>query len=255
MINKKIVIKLVSIVPITILYMMFFITSSTVAHLPLNEMLLNEIFGQVSIGDEKAIVLVIENIYYIIIFNLLFGTAIYHLINEKGIYLFIRIKDRKRWFYKQTFNMLGCSALYSGFFLTTLTIIFMLKTNTGFNLLTIQTLFILWYFISMVLSMSTIAINLIAIRYGSNIGFLLVYLFMILQLYLSLKFDEIPIIGDNRYLLMLNPMAVITIGLSSYTFLNILAFINLIFLFGCLVWWGGQYVNKIDIGLSNSETR
>lgn len=223
------------------------------SELPISTMILNNIYGQVSIGDAKAFIMVFENLFYIILFNILFGNYIYQDFQYSSIYLFSRTKNREKWFYKKSTEVLFVSMIYTVLFLCMNLFVCCFNNKNKCDIATYKVMLVLFAMITMFLSISTILINIISIRFGNSIGFIVVYLGIVVLSFLSLNYQKIPILKQNEKILILNPMCGVISNLMNKPFMQLMVLLYYCGLIIITFAIGAWYINKLDIALIDRE--
>jgi hypothetical protein len=124
--------------------------------------------------EPADLIYILFNMLPVVLFQCLFGMLIYRHFCMAGIFYFTRCDNRIRWFLKEAGQLLMISFLYPAVYLLTgiLTarITHTVQMDDAFLILLIYDLLIygLWYF------WSTLLINMIAIGFTSEVGFIVV---------------------------------------------------------------------------------
>lgn len=244
--------KILIIIPVTLLLSANrFITG--IVDISVGELLLGNVLGRMSLGDTKAFVIIIEHIYYFVIFNILFGTYIYQDFQYSSIYLFSRLKNRKLWFYKKTCELLILSFTYAFLFvITNLVICLKISTNALDNE-AIKIFIILCFKIFILLFITTLAINIIAIRFGSTYGFTSVYIVTVLLIFLAINHNKLPLIGDYQWSFMLNPFSGFLSKLISHKPMQVGFYLYNTGLIAIIIIFSAIYIDNFDIALADHE--
>lgn len=248
------VLKVISIVPIVLLYNVLIFASETNVDMPISEMLAGSLFGSLEVGNLKSFALVIEKMFYIIIFNLLFGTYIYKDFIVSSVYLFSRLKNRKTWFFKKSTELLLFAACYAFLFLGTLLLLCIYRSQYSLDTESVKMLVLLWFAITLFLTFVTLLINLFAIRYGSNVAFIIVYIALMGLVTLSLASRTFSIIEENPYYLLFNPVAAIILNMIDNLTMQLVASLYYCLLICIVILVGAVYINRLDIALIDNES-
>lgn len=255
MINRMTLLKVFIIVPIIILYhTLLFGSPSNSIDIPINDLLAESIFGRLQVGNSRSYTLIIEKMFYILVFNMLFGTYIYKNFLVSSVYLFSRLKNRKTWLYRKVFELFLLAGCYTLLFLGTLLFLCIYQSSYGVEGTTINMLVLLWGVITLFLTFVTLIINLLAIRLGSNVAFIIVYIFLILLVTLALFMRSIPSVIENPYLLLLNPVAAIILNMIDQGNMQFIGIIYFCMLNVIVIVFGAQYINRMDIALTDNES-
>lgn len=245
--------KVFLIIPIVLLFNVNILLTEGGIDSSVGAIMANALFEYAQIGDMKAYVFVIEGMYFIFVFNMLFGTYIYQDFQVSSIYLFSRLRDRRKWFYKKVIEIGTFSLIYTFLFLTTLFVICIFGSNQQLDVSSIHMMGMLLIFISLFLTATTLLINLLTIKYNSSIGFICVYLVLLLLITVLLQSDWIALFTKTPYLLLLNPVAGVILNLAEDRTMGVLATIYYLILNGIIICGGAKFVNRLEIGLLEKD--
>ena len=165
------------------------------------------VFDVTSIWKKKSVVIAIENLYFIIYFNFMFGTYIYKHFVKGCVYIFTRIPNRKQWFLKQAIQLYGICAIYTLLYLFLHLGLCVYGSSETISADFIEVFALFFLLLSAVLMMSTLCINMISLLWGSNVGFCVSYIIMIALMEISLNYEKIPVIGKMYFLSLCNPIS------------------------------------------------
>jgi hypothetical protein len=113
-------------------------------------------------------------IFYQFLFVMLFGTLIYEKFCSAGIYYILRCVNKSRWLLLQTAGLLGYAVLYLMVFVTTVAVFAKLGCHMMIRAVDMD-LFVYYFILNVLwLFLLAFAMNLLAIVWGSQIGFLFV---------------------------------------------------------------------------------
>jgi hypothetical protein len=220
----------------------------------INDILGNALFEVARVGGMTVYVLIIERMYFIFIFNMIYGTFIYHDFQVSGIYLFTRLKDRKKWLYKSSIEVLIFAMTYTFLFLSTLLVICTYSSTYRLDGETIRMMGSLFVFITLFLTATTLIINLLAIRFNSGVGFFIVYVVLLLLTTLLLQSERLLSVDEEPYFMLLNPVAAIILNLSEDRTMRLVATVYYFLLNGIIVFVGAKFVNLLQIGLLRKDS-
>jgi hypothetical protein len=116
--KKKNLLSLLIIIPVTVVFNYTLLWPGESSSL--SQMLVSNLYDVKSIYEEKTLILAANSIYFIVLFHILFGTYIYKDFISNGAYIFTRLKSRKTWFYRKSFEIIKFSMIYSILFVGTL---------------------------------------------------------------------------------------------------------------------------------------
>lgn len=141
----------------------------------LPELLWSTIFGQISAGDVRTMVLSIKCIGAIFLFTLLFGDVISQWFETARPFVFTRVKNRKKWLLKKIIHVWSLSAVYTFLFLAALFLICAREVAAWrFDLNLIGTFAVLFGIFAPLLTSAALLVNWISIAQNSVMGLLLV---------------------------------------------------------------------------------
>jgi hypothetical protein len=252
MLNLKKWIKIIYIIPITLLSCSYRLISK-IQNIPISTMLSNEVLGQVSNLDVKQFIFIFDNFYFLILFNILFGNIIYEDFRYSSTYLFSRIKNRKHWFYKKSLELLAISAFYTIIYLVTHLLICLQCSNNKIDTYTIHIVLLLFIMFTTLLTLTTLVINIISIRYGNTIGYIVVYISIVILVFIALNSQNISFMSDKQWLLMLNPMYSIILDVNTTISLQLIMIFYYILLIILSIVIGARFINTFDIALIDYE--
>lgn len=250
--NIREIYKIVLIIPITLLTSLYDLISDK-QDIPISSMLIEKVFSQMSNVDSRVSIIVLEKLFYIILFNILYGNFIYENFRCSSVYVFSRLKSRKGWFYKNILQLLIFSASYTGIFLG-VNLLICLKCSNGYiDNKAIATLTMLFFVITIILALTTLGINLISIRYGNTIGYIIVYSIIMFLVVLAINMYKNAYIANNLWILFINPMCGLFSEGNSSIKQQIAIMIYDLFLLSMLVVTGARYIENVDISLVDRE--
>lgn len=219
------------------------------------ELIADTLFGLTKIGDIKSYALVLDGMYYILIFTMLFGTYIYHDFTISSIYLFSRMKDRKKWFYRKVVEISLLALSYTFLFLTTLALVCSSGSKYKMNSSAWILLLVLFFLITLFLIGTVLLINLIAIRTSSAIGFLSIYTALLVCIMIVLHYHQSPFIVQHPYFMLFDPVYGIILNLSNDLMMRSVSFIYYILLDLAIIWFGMRFIKNLEVGLIHAELK
>lgn len=244
--------KVLVIIPITIIFSAYKFISEPI-DITVGNLLLSTVMGQTSTENTTAFLFVVEKLFYLVIFNIMYGNFIYDDFRYSSVYLFSRLKSRSTWFYKKSLELLGITFVYTGLFLITNFFICKNCTLSPIEQSDIIILFLLFARIIMLLFLTTVAINLISIRLGNALGFIIVYISVVLLVFVAMNQSSLPYIGTSKWLLIFNPACGIIEDIYYDTNLLVVFFIYNIILVCIAMMIGSLYIDRFDVALVDYE--
>lgn len=216
------------------------------ADIAIKDLFSSSIFDVYGIMKKKALVLAMENMMFIVYFNLFFGNYIYNYFVKGSVFTFSRIQNRKKWFWKQSIKLYGLCIIFAFFYLFMQLAVCMYSSMQMPDLKCMKKFLIFWIAFSVILMISTFCINAGSIKYGTVRAFLMTYVAMIVLMQLSIHFGDIPIIKKYYTLHIFNPMSAISLILTKGKLLKISAVVYYHVLIVGLVYLTGNFIKKPD---------
>jgi hypothetical protein len=219
----------------------------------LTDIISGSLFGITNIDGVKTYALVIEKIYFIVIFQMIFGTYIYHDFQVSSVYLFSRIQERQKWFYKRVYEIFIYAIVYTIVFLLTILLSGLLLTKGTIDRELMQMLFTLFIIVTLFLTGSTLIINLITIRSNSSVGFISTFTVLIVCITIVLKYHEANFFKQYPFALLIDPAYGIILNQIGNPVMQIVSVIYYIVLVLLIVWLGMRWFQNVEVGLLNAE--
>lgn len=217
------------------------------AEIEIKDLFSSGIFDVYGIMKKKALVLAMENLMFIVYFNLFFGNYIYNYFVKGSVFTFSRIQNRKKWFWEQTIWLHGICIIFSFFYLLLLLLISMYSSMQMPDLECFKVFLIFLIAFSVILMMSTFCINLAAIKFGIVRAFLMTYVVIVVLMQLSIHFEDIPFFRNYYILHIFNPMSAVSLIMTQGKLLKLGAVVYYHLLIIGLVYFAGNFVKKVDI--------
>lgn len=253
LIRGSTIIKLLSVIPVTCLikHTLFFGEESS-EHV-VSRRIIHEIFSMTRLGDMKTFVMTMDGMFFLFLFNLLFGTYIYKEFGTSSVYLFSRLKSRSKWLIRKSIVLTVMSGIYVLLYLFTIFCIASIHAKFTCNLLDFLKVLLVWFVLMLYASITTISINYVSIRFGSAIGFVVVFAAQMLLFSAVIQYENIPNVMWKPFLLYGNPASMIAVGMNDLSLQQgLLAMIDLFWLL-LLILIGAKWINHYDVALSDRE--
>lgn len=215
--------------------------------IPIKDLFSNHIFDVYGIMKNKALVLAMENLMFIVYFNLFFGNYIYNYFVKGSVFTFSRIQNRRKWCWKQSIQLYGISVIFAFLYLVMQLGVSMYSSMQMPDLECLKSFLIFWAAFSVILMLSTFSINLCAIQFGTVKAFLMVYVCMVVLMKLSIHFEDIPILKDYYIAHIVNPMSAMSLILIKGKILKLGAILYYHLLIVGIVYFAGNFIKKMDI--------
>lgn len=218
--------------------------------------LAEKIFGRITLGEIKSVVLGLDHLFFFMLFSLLFGSYIYQNFTTSSVYLFSRIKKRRKWLFSISLRLILYSFMYNFFYLLTTCLIMYLVTPIPVTFENSRSFVLLLTILTFLMANFTIIINLLSIRFGSGVGFVLSYAVFVFLVSIIINNQDIPDFpGKNIILFYLNPASIMALSLNDFP-------ITQAFLLLCQFLWlavtigvGGRWIDRLDIALADRESQ
>lgn len=195
----------------------------------------------------------------LLLFQMFFGTYIYHHFCTASIYFFSRYPKRNKWFFTETFKLYLFGCIYLFLMLISGTLVCSLFSKIVIDRKMWKLLFFYICIYSLYLFVSTFAINLLSILFNSNVAFIIVAginSFFIAAFTIVGNFfaPEGVILQQYEWTIKINPFYYLIFGMHNNNtdyFISILLFFSMaVLLFICSYF----VINKHDFIDSNRET-
>ena len=141
MVSKSNVLKTLIIIPIVFFRKSNLLLAGNGTDMPIAELFLQNMFSGNPSRTETNIVIVMFGLMEVIVFNLLFGTYIYHDLYENSIYIFIRQKSRIKWFINRSFQLFAYSAVYNILFILSTFLLCVVYSNQEIDIVFLPSYF------------------------------------------------------------------------------------------------------------------
>lgn len=217
------------------------------ADIAVKDLFSNSIFDVYGIMKKKAIVLAMENLMFIVYFNLFFGNYIYNYFVKGSVFIFSRIQNRRKWFWRQSMQLYVICIIFAFFYLLMQLVISIYSSMQIPDLECLKIFFIFWIAFSVILMMSTFCINLGSIKFGTVKAFLMTYMVIVVLMQLSIHFEDIPVLKNYYDLHIFNPMSAISLIMTKGKLLKLGAVVYYHLLIIGMVYISGKFVKKLDI--------
>lgn len=218
-----------------------------------SENFIYSVFDVTGIWENKSLVIAVENLYFIIYFNLVFGTYIYKHFVKESVYIFSRSPNRKKWFFVQAAKLYGICALYTVLYLFLHTGLCAYGSRETMKADFMEVFLLFFVLFSAVLMISTLCINMFSVLWGSNVGFCVSYIVMLALLELSLHYEKLPGIGKVYQISLCNPMSAMSVVLLEHPTEKIACVLYYQAFITGMVLLCAEKIKRMDLSLHNGE--
>lgn len=253
MVKRKDILKAMSIVLITLFRKYNLFLPRMGADLPVAELFLQNIFSGNPSRRETHVIMVMFGLLEIVIFNLLFGSYIYHDLYENSAYIFVRQKSRESWFAKKSMGLFMYSSIYGFLFIGITFCLCAIYSAQGIDATAVKIVILTYILICLFTFWTTIMINLTAVFLGAASSFIFNYTVLTFLSLFAVKFETIPIVNHFPILLKLNPVANVTINWNNEIGSGLQPIIYFIALCTLTCAAGSRIIAHIDISVKNKE--
>lgn len=257
MVDKKKWWKSICIVPITILIYWTDLLPSNMQE-TIYAVLLDKFGGRITPCIDNAdniFLLNIQQLYFVIVFNLIYANQIVDHFRYSCIYVFSRIKNRKKWFLECSMELWKIASLYGFLYVGILFFMAGLSSNFSITSKDIWVAFVLWFKVSVLCYITTLLLNIISLRLGSVLAFIIIFGGIALDTYTSPYIMNTAIVCKYPMLAMFDPVN----GIYESMLMNgrnvslFIGYNTFLLIFATI--FGIYFVNKMDIALIHMEIK
>lgn len=244
--EKKHLLKALIAIPLCLILYCYELSPGAKSNMELTAVFAQIIFGVIDFEYSYVYIMTIENIAFIILFNLLFSGHITSHFRYSCVYVFSRLTDRKKWYSKRALEIMSTAFLYSFLYVLMALLVSMNAAGKPLDVLTLYRVLLVFLFAFLIVSSTTLLINILALRFGTAPGLFMVEgaLFALIAL---LMFTY-----KNSVLVMMNPLACLNLfqlGANTGLFTVVYNFAILIAVFFA----GRRYVSNYDVAMFDAE--
>jgi hypothetical protein len=241
------------IIPLGIFYRPFLFFGSYQLIQDVGVVFLMNMFGGSYSRENIEIVLSFTSLFGILIMNILFGDYICKDYLVNGEYIFSREQNKGKWFLKKSVGLgaycaLG-TVLYVGLYALGAVLKCQVNTTMSDIILFLTVAIVVWEFTYL----STLLINILALRLGISISFVITYSVIVVSEMITYCLQKM---GDNKLtklLHLLNPMSNMTISWNYSKGYISWAAVYFFILTAIVLILGTRVATKYEIGIKNSE--
>ncbi|MBO5335558.1 MAG: hypothetical protein J6A94_00300 [Lachnospiraceae bacterium] len=221
--------------------------------MPVAEYFLQNIFSGNPSRQDTNVIIVLFGLFEVIVFNLLFGTHIYHDLYENSVYIFVRVKSRTTWFVERARELFWYSGIYNALFLGITFCLCVFHTEKKIDGIAVRLLVITYILIQLFAFFTTLLINITAIYMGAFKAFMVNYIVLAMFSLWAVEFESVPILNQFPILLKLNPVANITLQWNDGIGEGLLPVLYFVVLIGIALWLGNRMICGMDISINSRE--
>ncbi len=209
------------------------------------KLLLGKLFGTVTEleGDDIEItkfILASEKIGYLTLFHILYGTYLSEYFQNISVYIFSRARDRKKWFTKKVFELVGLSIAYNFVLVGMLTALTLYQSGRSVEFDFWKTVLFVFCIQTVITILTTLILNLCAIRWNILASFLITYSIICFFIVAAIRAEL------NSNLTIWNPFCYLGLQ-TGYSLLPTIIWDGFLCIMISVV--GEKWVNHMDISL------
>lgn len=215
------------------------------------QILLGKLFGTVTElnGDDveiKKFIFISEKMGYLILFHILYGTYLSDNFRSISVYIFSRAINRRKWFWKKVLELSLLSMLYNFLLVGILAIIALHQSGNPVNWDFWRLVLVLYCIQSMITILTTLFLNLCAIKWNILASFLITYSIICFLIILAIRS------GMEENIIVWNPFCYVELGnqMGRVTYLTLLSDLCLSLIIGTV---GAEWITHMDISLQDKE--
>lgn len=247
----KNILKAFSIIPVIVCFKLSMIFSTALSEFDVTQVFVMEVFSSCYDRSKTVYFMLMSSLFPIILFQILFSRYIYEDFQISSVYVFSRCPDRKKWYYKKSLFLFGYTVIYIVSFTTTMLLISISNSMHAANWKDIEIYLMVTVSMTFFAYVTTLLLNLLAIRFGSSLAFVMIYLIFAVLMMMDIGYDKIPVLNQIPLLLKLNPISYLVVIWDIVNYVQILIY-YLVFVL-VVVLGGAFYISKLDIGLVDRE--
>ncbi len=243
--EKRNLLKAFIAVPLCFVLYSFHLASAP-SSLSLSEQLEIMVFGKMDFNYSYAYIMTIENIAFIMLFNLMFSTHITTHFRYSCVYVFSRLRDRRRWYAARMLEIIICALIYTLLYVISVLVICMIVTGRPLDSVTLYRCFMVFLFSFLIVCSSTLLINLLALKFGTGAGFFIVEGIIFALVVIFMLTYDLP------WAAYVNPLACLNLFNSPKNTAWVTTANNFI-IFAAVFLGGMKYVSGYDVAMFDAE--
>lgn len=213
-----------------------------------NQVFANKLFDTQTIMKDKILIVAVENIVLVVVFSIIFGMYIYKDFIANGPYIFTRLKSREKWFFSKERDLMCYSAWYTFWYIISILLVsYIVSTERNVNLGTLKIFVLLWFVYTMIMYMSVLFINFLAVYVDSYISFAIVYSVMIGLVELAIQSHDFMLVHNMGMVELMNPMAMFTIYVQKSYYIMIFGLLYSMVIIGVISVLVAKKLRKVEI--------
>lgn len=214
--------------------------------MPAMELLLGKVFGRITLNNNGIYLLAIENLAFVLVFNLLYATCISEHFRYSCVYVFSRQRSRRAWYFRRVGELVLYAVLYLLLYLGCVLLVCLRCSTLPLEPGDWGKFAVVFLFSLSIVMDTTLAINLLAMRWGVTVSFFLVQGVLSSLILLAIWTSNIP------WMVQINPISCMNLfdqGAGAQVWMAAYH----VLIFAAILFGGARYVARYDIAMFDAE--
>lgn len=240
-------------IPLVVLYRPFLFFGSYQLNESVGGVFLSNMFGGSYSREKIEIVLSVTSLFGVMIMNILFGDYICKDFSTNGEYIFSREHNKGKWFMRKAFGLGKYCVLGTVIYVGLYAIGSIMKSNKALMMSDVVVIGATAVMIVEFAYLSTLLINVLAIRFGTSLAFVITYSIFIVSEMITFCLQGMKENTLVKVLHYVNPMSNMTISWNysdEYVCWSMIYFFILIM---TVLFIGKNVASRCEIGIKASE--
>ncbi len=239
-----------------VILLVFFLEGYALISEPLEidatQLLLGKLFGTITeiSGDDieiKKFIFISEKMGYLILFHILYGSYLSDDFRSISVYIFSRATNRRKWFLKKVSELMILSISYTFLLVGILTAITLHQSGIPITINFWKTVFFLFCIQSTITILTTLLLNLCAVKWNILVSFLIIYTCICILVIAAIRSSM------TGHLTIWNPFCYVELGVQTgYRAYSMVVWNSCLCLFISIV--GAEWIRHMDISLQDKES-
>lgn len=156
-----------------------------------SSLLTSGVWGRILQGGSASFVAAMENLTFLVLFLLLFANYLSEHFRCGAVYVFTRIRSRRRWCMSRITEMTVYAAIYVSLYLIVSCAACCCRSTRPLTAADGRTIAMIFAFAMLLVMLFTVLANMVALRWGTAMGIFLPLLAMCLLLFLAIRTSDI----------------------------------------------------------------
>lgn len=210
------------------------------------ELFLGKVFGRLTLNNDGIYLLAIENLAFVLVFNLLYATCISEHFRYSCVYVFSRQRSRRAWYFRRVGELVLYAVLYLLLYLVCVLLVCLRRSTLPLEAGDWGKFAVVFLFSLSIVMDTTLAINLLAMRWGVTVSFFLVQGVLSSLILLAIWTSNIP------WMVQINPISCMNLfdqGAGAQVWMAAYH----VLLFAAVLFGGARYVARYDVAMFDAE--